>query len=418
MVGFYVVPLSISKKVQSSAVTFPLAMGWGSESKETIEAFIPHLTEAIAALERDGIEITMPDGKVVQFPVQFHISADMASLWLSSGVGGVHSDQNCMYCESTKESRKCVNHQSHDLNSLENRRDLRIFGLSVYERVHICTLHGITRVTEKLTKLIGGAMYASKSILEAELSSKSAELAPALSLLKKNKAARRGVDLQLKATTDGLAAEVADLRARVSAAPDAEHLVAAIMGAGIGRKSFTVKVEAAASARGRENMFFNVEASSFTGVQAYKLCQQGEAGLASIPFVRVVQQCFGNCGHAVYNFDDAELLKKVPCYSCNVRNCIVAWSAHIVPLLRAQSNRELDAASPGKRFNGSWMKRLCSLWGQLLLDTFGSMGSSSVMSTYIHMFVEHAAYLTVKQGKRRSCSISMHNCCSHSVIAG
>ncbi len=46
MLAFYLVPLYLVKSNQSNAVTFPLAMGWGQESQESLSAFVPHLERA------------------------------------------------------------------------------------------------------------------------------------------------------------------------------------------------------------------------------------------------------------------------------------------------------------------------------------------------------------------------------------
>ena len=405
MLAFYLVPLSLVKSNQSNAVTFPLAMGWGQESQESLSAFVPHLERAIKEIEADGIAITMPDGRVVTFPVQFDISADMASLWLSSGCGGVNSDKNCVFCESTKESRKAVGHALHNLEVPACRRDLKIFGLSVAERVHICTLHAITRVSEKLVKLIAGALYARKTRLGAEIKTVAAQLSTAKKLAQKLRDNKTPVSAELQARLLALATRLARLRSHLEALGTEETLASSILEAGIGRKSFTVTVTAAASAQGQQHEYYTVEASTLTGVQSYNLCgnrserpNPASHGFESIPFVGVVDKCFGSCGHPLQHFSDVDTLKHGNCYNCNVRNAVIAWSAYIVPMLRATTRTQLNEAFPSGSFNFQWMKRLCHNWGKLLVDTFGSMGSSSVLSTYMHMVVEHAAYLTWKTG--------------------
>ena len=405
MLAFYLVPLSLVKSNQSNAVTFPLAMGWGQESQESLSAFVPHLERAIKEIESDGIAITMPDGRIVTFPVQFDISADMASLWLSSGCGGVNSDKNCVFCESTKESRKAVGHALHDLEVPACRRDLKIFGLSVADRVHICTLHAITRVSEKLVKLIAGALYARKTRLGAEIRTVAAQLLTARKLAQKQRDSKRPVSPQVQATVQELSQRLARLRAHLAELGNEDTLASSILEAGIGRKSFTVTVTAAASAQGQQHEYYTVEASTLTGVQSYNLCgnrserpDPASPGFDSIPFVGVVDKCFGSCGHPLQQFSDVDSLKHGSCYNCNVRNAVIAWSAYIVPMLRATTRTQLNEAFPSGSFNFQWMKRLCHNWGKLLVDTFGSMGSSSVLSTYMHMVVEHAAYLTWKTG--------------------
>ena len=176
--------------------------------------------------------------------------------------------------------------------------------------------------------------------------------------------------------------------------------------AGIGRKSFKVTVAAATSVVGVRNEYYTVEASTLTGVQSYNLCgnrserpNPASPGFDTIPFVGVVDKCFGSCGHPLQHFSgDVNELKHGGCYNCNVRNVVIAWSAYIVPLLRATTRTQLNDACPSGTFNYAWMKLLCHNWGKLVVDTFGSMGSSSVLSTYMHMVVEHAAYLTWTTG--------------------
>ena len=406
MLAFYLVPLSLVKSNQSNAVTFPLAMGWGQESQESLSAFVPHLERAISEIERDGIAITMPDGRKVTFPVRFDISADMASLWLSSGCGGVNSDKNCVFCESTKESRKAVGHALHDLEVPACRRDLKIFGLSVAERVHICTLHAITRVSEKLVKLIAGALYARKTRLVSEIAQVAAQLATTKKLITKLRDQKKPVtDLQ-KNTATALTRKLEVLRGHLNALGNEDTLSQSMLEAGIGRKSFKVTVAAATSVVGVRNEYYTVEASTLTGVQSYNLCGNrserpnlASPGFDTIPFVGVVDKCFGSCGHPLQHFSgDVNALKPGSCYNCNVRNVVIAWSAYIVPLLRATTRRQLNDACPSGTFNYAWMKLLCHNWGKLVVDTFGSMGSSSVLSTYMHLVVEHAAYLTLTTG--------------------
>jgi hypothetical protein len=233
---------------------------------------VPHLERAIKEIESDGISITMPDGRIVTFPVQFDISADMASLWLSSGCGGVNSDKNCVFCESTKESRKAVGHALHNLEVPACRRDLKIFGLSVAERVHICTLHAITRVSEKLVKLIAGALYARKTRLGAEIKTVAAQLSTAKKLAQKLRDNKTQVSAELQARLLALATRLARLRSHLEALGTEETLASSILEAGIGRKSFTVTVTAAASAQGQQHEYYTVEASTLTGVQSYNLC--------------------------------------------------------------------------------------------------------------------------------------------------
>ena len=100
---------------------------------------------------------------------------------------------------------------------------------------------------------------------------------------------------------------------------------------------------AATSVVGVRNEYYTVEASTLTGVQSYNLCgnrserpNPASPGFDTIPFVGVVDKCFGSCGHPLQHFSgDVNELKHGGCYNCNVRNVVIAWSAYIVPRWRA-----------------------------------------------------------------------------------
>ena len=360
LLAFLLIPLSMVHSSQSNLHTMPIAIGWGTESAAALLNYIPQLTETIAELERDGIIYDHADGTSTTFQVRVDIAADMSSLWKAGGIGGASSEENCIFCHCTAAERNDVGHAHGNLEHVANQRrnaagdgPLTMFGLPVMTRVHICTLHCITRVTEKLVKCLVSAAYARTSIYTTERRAATAALDTAKTELARH---RRGTPPHVAAAAV-VAAKTALLTAataRVAGCADGETISAAMLAANIGRKSFSIEVEKRGGVRGNAETF-KVETSTLTGDQSLKLCGNVRtyptsvdelAALEAIPILGVIDVAIGSCGHPISQTLGVAGPPISNCFTCNVRNVWLTWSAYIIPMLRAKSRADVHAASP------------------------------------------------------------------------
>ena len=105
--------------------------------------------------------------------VRIEIAADMASLWKATGIGSDSCNHSCIYCNVSKEGREVIGDAASGRGVW--RTDLNVFGVSM-DRVHICALHGLTRVTEKLLDMLACAISADGELeMAARTKSKSGQ---------------------------------------------------------------------------------------------------------------------------------------------------------------------------------------------------------------------------------------------------
>ena len=168
MLVFGVNPLWRIKLVQSGLAVFPISVAWVGESKEALERCMPDLPENIGFLNTNGISLHGPgEGNEVKFNVSIHIAADLSSLWKLCGIGGAANTCSCLFCYNTKPGREDVDSDVSNLCWEERwRTDLNtIFGVE-WKHIHICTLHGHTRITEKLLKLVAVTCVSNTKVFE------------------------------------------------------------------------------------------------------------------------------------------------------------------------------------------------------------------------------------------------------------
>ena len=127
-----------------------------------------------------------------------------------------------------------------------------------------------------------------------------------------------------------------------------------MLAANIGRKSFSIEVEKRGGVRGNAETF-KVETSTLTGDQSLKLCGNVRtyptsvdelAALEALPILGVIDVAVGSCGHPISQALGVAGPPISDCFTCNVRNVWLTWSAYIIPMLRAKSRADVHAASP------------------------------------------------------------------------
>ena len=147
---------------QSSKTVQLMGLGWGSESTASLLGFIPGLAESIMKLQTDGLRVLTPDG-MRALKMDFHIGADLSSIWKSTGIGSAMAEETCLYCLISKLERQIPGNAKCDLSNKDMWRRgadgklLSIFGLESIPKIHLCSLHGLTRISEKLMKLLAVA---------------------------------------------------------------------------------------------------------------------------------------------------------------------------------------------------------------------------------------------------------------------
>ena len=429
--------MSLEVKTQSNASVFPFAISWVSESTASLTSTVPGLTESIADLQNHGLAIQLPDG-VFHLPVRIDIAADMSSLWKLNGIGSASTNKSCVYCNASTESRQHIGDPRCNLNDPENvRTDLRpIFGLPL-EQIHICTLHGMTRVTEKLVKLVAVHCVASHkrhvvAIDEAKTTVKNAQEAVRLAELLSRGCGGRGrgrgrgtghsqpgqpslsvedAKIRLAHATMVHNALVATSRSHGSTVAMGEAIVAT----GVLQKTFNITVTPHVRGDGA-----TIVISSFTGTQAQKLLGCYSKPDETPPYVRVVEAAYGGCLHLNSNSTEDGLLDPVFCIVCNAKFLFRVFGSQLLPVLQAVSVSDLTTtfqkAFPGKpAFCEATFHSRFQYWGAVLVHTFYGGGSRSLISDYckllgagalyhisnfppVHLLIEHSAYLIATRG--------------------
>ena len=399
---FGLIPLSLGVKAQSNSSVFPFAVSWVSESTASLTSTVPGLTECIAELHSNGLEINLPDG-VCQFPVRIDIAADMSSLWKLNGIGSASKSKSCIYCNASSETRQHIGDTISDLNNPANFRTdlLPIFGLPL-EQTHICTLHALTRVTEKLVKLIAVHCVAldkrhTIAVNEAKTKVKNAEDAVRLAEMVgrgrgRGGRASHGLEQSRQSVEDAklaLARSTAVYNALVAVRHNhgsTTAMAAAVVRTGVLQKTFNINVVQHVRGDGA-----TIEVSSFTGTQAQKLLgcytQTGETP----PYVEVVHGAYGICAHHgidVAVIEERGLLETDFCIVCNVLFLFRVFGSQLLPVLQAISVDELSLAFQ-KAFPNTttvFCERIFherfQKWGAVLVHTFYGGGSRSLISDY------------------------------------
>ena len=150
------VPLWDAKQsLQSLHTVFPLGLGWCGESEVTLNSIVPGLEDQIRDLNDNGFDV---DASVFGFGhvhVSIDASGDMSTLWKFNGTGSAQAENTCLCCMGTKKSRQNIGDPSFDIMNESNRRtDLKpILSLPLL-KIHPCTLHGHTRITERMLLLV------------------------------------------------------------------------------------------------------------------------------------------------------------------------------------------------------------------------------------------------------------------------
>ena len=396
---FGLIPLSLSAAVQSSTNVFPFGIAWVSESEQSLNSCIPNLTEQVAALEgTGGLPIQTPDGPR-NVPIEFEVAADMSSLWKLTGIGSASADHSCCYCMATHASRQHIGDPISDLSVPANwRTDLKaIFGIPM-KRVHPCTLHALTRVTEKLMRLLiiecidveaRRASAKATAVNSLKLKRQVLQTAKALS-----KQARQRPQRVRAAEADVAAAEEALEAARnasLLATGSVEQLQTAMVSTKVLQKTYTVTITPKKKGDG-----CRVEISTLTGPQCRKLLGLNkEGGRADPPYLEVIEAALGRCTHDWENavgVGEGEF-----CFRCNVVAVFRMWT-WIYPFLAAVTDTALNTAAAaylaaqgiaeeGKGddlppFNRDEYHALVQQWGQVLVHTFYGGGSTSIITDY------------------------------------
>ena len=400
---FGIIPLSLGVRSQSNASVFPLAISWASESSTSLVNTVPGLTECIADLHTHGLAIQLPEG-VCHLPVRIDVAADMSSLWKLNGIGSASKSKSCIYCSASSESRQHVGDTICNLHDPANFRTdlLPIFGLTL-DRIHICTLHGLTRVTEKIVKLVAVHCVALEkrhaiAVDEAKTSVRNAEQAVRLAELV-NVGGRGGgrgrgrgrVSRQQEGAPSVQGAKLALAHANAVytaiVAVSAQHgstskMAEAIVATGVLQKTFNIAVEHHKRGDGA-----TVAISSFTGTQAQKLLGCYSKPDETPPYVTVVHAAYGACLHPNANTTEDGLLDARFCIVCNVLFLFRTFGSQLLPVVQAVSVSDLTTAFqkafPGKtEFCEETFHRRFQHWGAVLVHTFYGGGSRSVISDY------------------------------------
>ena len=171
MLAFGIIPLWDVKYVQVNTAVFPISVGFTSESKDSLEQCLPLLKESISYLNENGLMIYGPGQEnLVHCDTSIDIAADLSSLWKLCGIGSAANTCSCLFCYNTKPGREDIGCDVSDLSRANKwRTDLvNIFGVP-WRNIHICTLHGHTRISEKLLKLLAVACVNNTKVLEVQL---------------------------------------------------------------------------------------------------------------------------------------------------------------------------------------------------------------------------------------------------------
>jgi hypothetical protein len=163
--------------VQSEQEIWPIACFLvAKESYEVLKwTFSQTKFPEVIAAQESGQPLVVPD--IGTFKVEWHLSADMKTIKCMYGLsGGAMSKFACVYCNQERQKSVVVSAPTASLvakSRAKNNWNGGLFARSVsmgpaevgnrdrwkpilpipLERVHICTLHALTRITEKLIHL-------------------------------------------------------------------------------------------------------------------------------------------------------------------------------------------------------------------------------------------------------------------------
>ena len=322
-----VIPLWDIKKVQSNKHVFPIGIAWTGESKDSLEQCVPHLTEAVSALHRDGVTIDGPDG-CRRYKVEICIAADMASLWKLSGIGSASNTNSCIFCMATSAERENIRETADKFEDPANwRSDLpEIFGVP-WKRVHICTLHAHTRICEKLLKVLAVRCVNSndaerivKTTYNKAVKGLDKEIITVSKKVKlistKIKRAKGNVEddaeyVSAKSTLDRLQQALAETNKTHAAYLDEKErgvsgigaMERAVVQQGVLKKTWQIKI----TQHQNDADKCTVDISSLTGGQADTLLGEDPASVkarksgAAVdrPFVNIIKAALGDCGHGL-----------------------------------------------------------------------------------------------------------------------
>jgi hypothetical protein len=143
MMGLIPHTFPLHGKVQSAGNVYVLCLAKVDESFQVITQSIPTLKEDILKITTNGLRIRLNDeGPDLIFNIEMHIAADLKALWLALGADSF----SCPFC--TKSGRDDFN----DLKKIgEKRQRDDVLGVKA-KNVHLCSLHGALRITERLIK--------------------------------------------------------------------------------------------------------------------------------------------------------------------------------------------------------------------------------------------------------------------------
>jgi len=255
LLAFFLVPLSLGFNEQSSATVQLLGLGWGSESAATLNGYLPDIAAHLAYLHLYGLEIPTPDG-VKRVRMRVDIGADLSSIWKATGIGSGMAMCSCLYCAVTKLQRQVTGQELCDLMDPANWRVdeatgtyLHIFGLSAFHSIHQCSLHGLTRISEKLMKLLTLTAMVTKELLGEKKKAAQRERDRAITE-KKRCAAQR-----TRAKTAGPKAAAEALVAAAEAVVDVAEEGVAAVAADLSRLGSTEAISAAMVQTGVRNIY-------------------------------------------------------------------------------------------------------------------------------------------------------------------
>jgi len=128
-----------NENFQSANNVLVLCLAHLAESKEVIEFAVPALESEVLRISRDGFKLYL-GGSEFTFRMDFHIAADMSALWAALEF----KNFSCVFCtrEDTRSSVAAVCHR---------REPSFLLGVPS-SKIHLCSLHAVLRIVERLVK--------------------------------------------------------------------------------------------------------------------------------------------------------------------------------------------------------------------------------------------------------------------------
>ena len=375
-------------------------------------------------LQTDGLQVLTPDG-MRALKMDFHIGADLSSIWKSTGIGSAMAEETCLYCLISKLERQIPGNAKCDLSNKDMWRRgadgklLSIFGLESIPKIHLCSLHGLTRISEKLMKLLAVATVFQQERIDSFLVVKGQDLDKAKVALRKtkeditnkerlerrNKVTRsqedKAQDIQKLADATAKVSEkqleLTIASERTSHGGTIQDLSKAMLDADIGRSSFKIETKPKKNSEG-----IKLEMSTLTGEQSLRLLGRSRMQIQvskalgpcpPLPFTKVIHAALYDCGHPEEHGRTGSL-EVGHCPVCNVHAVFYQFSQLILPVLQATTQDELNKLG----FEHGAFYATCKAWGDLLVATFSGVGNNTqIISDYMHAVIEHSAFL-IKEG--------------------